>query len=163
MPLNYRCAHVHCKVATCKPKKTKRIHERGDASGSQMFPDQALRAVPVEALGGVADARQVHARLRVQRKRKREILNKRKFPSFVVLAPLEVSSQLCDLGAHIPLWPQRHRGSDERWGRKCPSISRQSSLTVNTTNCCDGDNKTLLKHALCETRRRAKPTSYFQN
>lgn len=96
---------------------------------------------------------------------KGEILNKRKFPSFVVLAPLEVSSQLCDLGAHIPLWPQRHRGSDERCGggRKCPSISRQSSLTVNTTNCCDGDNKTLLKHALCETRRRAKPTSYFQN
>lgn len=71
MTLNYRCAHVHRKVATCKPKKTKRIHERGDASGSQMFPDQALRAVPVEALGGVADARQVHARLRMQRKRKR--------------------------------------------------------------------------------------------
>lgn len=118
MTLNYRCAHVHRKVATCKPKKTKRIHERGDASGSQMFPDQALRAVPVEALGGVADARQVHARLRMQRKRKRGILNKRKFPSFVVLAPLEVSSQLCDLGARIPLWPQRHRGSDERcvWG-----------------------------------------------
>lgn len=36
------------------------IHECGDASGSQVFPDEPLRAVPVEASGGVADAREMH-------------------------------------------------------------------------------------------------------
>lgn len=37
-----------------------KIHECGDASGSQVFPDEPLCAVPVEAFGGVSDAWKVY-------------------------------------------------------------------------------------------------------
>lgn len=46
---------------TKKRKKMKDRHEGGDASGRQVFPDQPLGAVPVEALGGVSDAGEVYA------------------------------------------------------------------------------------------------------
>lgn len=39
-----------------------KIHERGNASGSQVFPDKPLCAVPVEAFGGVSDAWKVYTR-----------------------------------------------------------------------------------------------------
>lgn len=44
-----------CGVARC------RIHEGGDAARRQVLPDQPLGAIPVEALGGVAYAGEVHA------------------------------------------------------------------------------------------------------
>lgn len=38
----------------------RKIHEGGDASGSQVFPDEPLCPIPVEALCGVSDARKMN-------------------------------------------------------------------------------------------------------
>lgn len=39
---------------------SQRIHEGRDASGGQVLPDEPLCAVPVEAFGGVSDARKMY-------------------------------------------------------------------------------------------------------
>lgn len=37
------------------------IHECGNSSGSQVFPDEPLCAIPVESFCGVSNARKMHA------------------------------------------------------------------------------------------------------
>lgn len=50
------------KTSSISPSFAAKIHEGGDASGSQVFPDEPLGAVPVETLCWVSDPRKMHTR-----------------------------------------------------------------------------------------------------
>lgn len=52
----------------------RKIHECGDASGSQVFPDEPLCPIPVEALCGVPDARKMHTCFVAEKKQTNKVI-----------------------------------------------------------------------------------------